>query len=202
MSDVHITSGTFIGNFNTSVIEVAGGGTIIIDADAVLFAYAPGAGDALELHGGPYSVTINGEVHSQVDDGIDLDTIGSFLSTVTVGANGIVFGASNGIEASHATHVTNAGTIQGGSTGLFEGGSGNFTISNAASGKIDGSDRGIFITNAGNHTINNAGNIFGSDFGIQSSLGVENVTNWGFIFGKISLGAGNDTFTDFKKSVT
>jgi len=200
MGNQHITSGTVITDTNSSALVESGGGIITVDSNAFIFALAPGPGDAIELNGGPYTVTINGGVYSENDDGIDLVTIGSFLSTITVGANGTVFGVSQGIEAAHATNVTNAGTIRGEVNGVFEGGSGNFKISNSATGVIQGTDRGIFITNFGTHTITNAGLISASnDFAIQASFGVEKVVNWGTIIGDVSLGGGDDVFTNFKK---
>jgi Ca2+-binding RTX toxin-like protein len=111
-----------------------------------------------------------------------------------------VFGVSQGIETAHATNVTNAGRIKGQVDGLFEGGSGNYKISNSATGVIEGGDRGIFITSFGTHTISNAGLIRGvNDFGIQASFGVEKVINFGEILGDVSLGGGDDVFTNFKK---
>ena len=110
-----------------------------------------------------------------------------------------MFGVSQGIETAHATNVTNAGTIRGQVDGLFEGGSGNYKISNSATGVIEGGDRGIFITSFGTHTINNAGRIEGSIAAITASFGVEKVTNWGVLAGDVSLGGGDDVFTNFEK---
>jgi len=138
MGNQHITSGTVITDTNSSALIESGGGTIIVDSNAFVFALAPGPGDAIELNDGPYTVTINGQAYSENDDGIDLVTIGSFLSKITIGKGGNVFGVSQGIETAHATNVTNAGRIKGQVDGLFEGGSGNYKISNSATGELSG----------------------------------------------------------------
>jgi hypothetical protein len=120
MGNQHITSGTVITDTNSSALVESGGGTIFVDSNAFIFALAPGPGDAIELNGAPYTVTVNGEAFSATDDGIDLVTLGSFLSKITIGKSGDVFGVSNGIEAGHLAKIANAGTINGNLTALLK----------------------------------------------------------------------------------
>lgn len=126
------------------------------------------------------------------------------LSSITVGADGDVFGASggSGIFTYSRTNIVNKGSISG-EDGIRESSqaTGNYKITN--SGHMFGNNVGIALDGAGVHTIVNSGTIFGNDFSIlgQTStfVGIEHITNSGIIGGIIQLGLGDDVFTDFAK---
>jgi hypothetical protein len=125
-------------------------------------------------------------------------------SNVTVKAGGDVFAPGNlsvAIFTLAKTNITNKGAISG-----FEGihessqATGNYKITN--SGVIDATSVAISLDGAGTHTIVNSGTIFGPQaiFGQDDTfVGVDLVTNSGTVTGSVSLGLGDDVFTNFAK---
>lgn len=125
-------------------------------------------------------------------------------SNVTVKAGGDIFAPGNlsvGIFTFAKTNITNKGHISG-----FEGiressqATGDYKITN--SGLIDVTSVAISLDGTGTHTLVNSGTIFGPQaiFGQDDTfIGVDLVTNSGTITGSVSLGLGNDVFSNFAK---
>jgi len=195
---VHFSNGNFYGPSSPT-----GPGTAIVDPFANILADGAGV-TALELNSGPWTVTINGSVRSNQFYAVELSISGSFVSNLAIGRDGDVFaGGFGAILAMHPTNITNSGRITGpvnSGIAITEGGSGNYAIKNLKSGLIEGFN-GIQIFGTGVHTIVNAGTISTpiSALAIDTHEGAEHVTNWGRISGQISLGDGNDIFTNFHK---
>jgi Ca2+-binding RTX toxin-like protein len=208
---LHIIAGTY-GPFTDT-----GPGTILVDPLARIISTDPIAA-ALALNSGPWDVTIKGLVVG-VTKAIDLTDAGAFVSTIKLTSSAVVAGGSFGIEANHATNISNAGRIseKTNTYGIWESGTGDFTIKNLATGLIEGGGAAILIDEGGTHKISNAGTIasFSGSAAIMGEDGSEIVTNFGKILGPptsldlgdflvplgggIDLGDGADSFTNFKK---
>jgi Ca2+-binding RTX toxin-like protein len=187
----------FLNGTTTAAYADTGPGTIIVDPRALIFATAA-ATDALTLSAGPWTLKLNGTVLAQDGDAVVLKDQG-FSSEVKIGLGAnIGAGHGDGIQAAHATNISNAGYIFGTGAAIDEFGNGDFSIRNLKAGSIYANQVGIYITSAGTHTITNAGTI-GGDASIATDFGVEIVTNSGTLNGNVFLGDGNDSFTNFAK---
>jgi Ca2+-binding RTX toxin-like protein len=199
----------FLNGITYDAFDDTGPGTIIVDPHARIVP-SDATFDALTLNGGGWNVIVSGLVFSE-ERAIFLVDSGVPVSNIKIKAGGEVSGADSGIVANHATNISNAGKISAKSNlfGIVENGAGDYTIRNLKGGVIEGGLAGINIENLGTHTITNAGTIaaYNTDpFGaIAGHDGVEKVINWGRIEGNASLGGGvtlgdgNDVFTNFKK---
>lgn len=189
----HFTTGTYGAYADT------GPGSIIVDPTAEI--HATGNLNALSLTSGPWQVTINGNLTSDGGDTLYLQDTCAFVSNVSIGAGTTLSAMSlfrMGLNAAHATNVTNAGHINANYAGINETGNGDFKIENKKAGVIETTVQGINIESMGTHTIINAG-VISSQTAIHSLAGIEKVTNYGEIVGAIDLGDGNDVFTNFHK---
>lgn len=171
-----------------------GPGSIIVDPFADI--QATGTSDALTLSSGPWTVTINGNISTESGVGVWVKGASPSQSKITVGADAVISAHNgNGIIVEHAATVSNAGSVSGVSYAIsLHGG----TLKNLKTGLISGPSSGIYLGNGANHTIANAGTITAVGQAIDAGSGVEKVTNWGVINGDVYLGAGNDSFTNFK----
>jgi serralysin len=99
--------------------------------------------------------------------------------------------------------ITNAGRIQSAFVGIEANAAGDYSMKNLKTGLIVGMESALAIDGSGTHTIANAGSIqYGgllTGYAITGQEGTEKITNWGSVFGVVSLGDGNDVFTNFKK---
>jgi Ca2+-binding RTX toxin-like protein len=179
-----------------------GPGSIIVDPLATI--QANGAA-ALTLQSGPWTMNINGKIEATGAVGIYLSSSGT-VSTVKLGAQASVLSTdTTGILLNEAANVINQGKITGRDYGLEIGGLSDrdYGIKNLKTGVISGVDSALAVYGSGIHAIANAGSIQYSDKGagyaITGEEGTEKVTNWGDVHGHVSLGAGNDVFTNFKK---
>jgi Ca2+-binding RTX toxin-like protein len=175
-----------------------GPGKIIVDRGAVVHTNIA-ATDALALSSGPWTLLIDGAVGAGDGDAIDLGGLGAFVSNITLGKHAVLTAPNNfgiGINASHATNITNAGLVTGVLAGIAETGDGNFRIENQKSGGIGGFI-GIDIESLGTHAIVNAGDVSGTSAAIRTWSGIEHLKNSGTLGGDVELGEGNDTFTNF-----
>jgi hypothetical protein len=124
-------------------------------------------------------------------------------SSVSIGADGDLFGTAWGLRTEHKTNIVNKGAIFAtAGDAILEAATatGDYKITN--SGVIAGDVSGISLLGAGVHTIVNSGTIVGNGNGIfgdtVSVAGIEKVTNSGLI-GSVQLGLGDDVFTNFAK---
>jgi Ca2+-binding RTX toxin-like protein len=147
--------------------------TLIVDAGAYLIATGSSARGAVLANTGAWKVTVNGTIFSKQETGIELGAGNLGVSTISIGAEGSVGGAV-GIAAYSSANIVNAGTIAGGSFG-------------------------IFYFNEGVRTITNKGVISGF-FAIQDFDGksTDKVTNSGTLNGDVELSGGNDTLINSK----
>lgn len=172
-------------------------GPVSVTQDGMI---ATTSGNAMDLSGGTYSVTINGLL-STMASSTDALTLAGFsdpaaVSKITVGTTGVLSGQRTGILTSHAINLSNKGMIEGQNLGVsvFDSNSVNFSITN--SGTITTHDTwAIYIGSGdGKHSISNSGNLFG---GIAiSSLSSNTIKNTGYISGNINTGPGDDTVTN------
>ena len=186
--------------FLTAAQIFAGGGSVTEKAGA--FIYVSGF-NGLTLSDAPWKVKIDGTVQSTNLHGIflagDAGASKAVNSTVTVGADGTVWGAGAntvGILALQATDVVNSGMIHGGDFGIHEipttpSSSKAVSITNNAEGVIIGNTGGIYFDDA-NHdlVVKNAGTmneiaLNGAHFGIQFRHSLQ-LTNTGDIFGTVT----------------
>jgi hypothetical protein len=192
---------------NALEIDDAVASSFTVDLDAFLYSNFDNVtpADAVVLGGGgAWTVTINGFVGSDSRRGLylpDAPTILTALHKVTVGVSGALGGETHGLQFDSATTVTNSGLIAGGDDGIFANASGTYTITNKAGAVIGGDENGIRFIGLGTHTVSNAGLIAGGVEAILGGDGIEKITNLstGVIQGLISLGGGNDTFTNSGK---
>jgi Ca2+-binding RTX toxin-like protein len=200
---VHVTHITNADSSTTAGYVATVPGKLIMDADAFFYM----SGILLELDGGTWTAIINGKINwspsPQTSFALYLAGAGPYRSSVTIGATAELAGYDAGVVASHATDITNKGTIRNvsPSTGsaISEYGGGAYKIVN--SGTIAGV-KGIYLAGAGTHTIINSGSITGATDALAADLGftsVEKVTNSGIFTGDIDLGNGADSFTNFAK---
>jgi Ca2+-binding RTX toxin-like protein len=179
-----------------------GPGTIIVDPLATI--QATGAA-ALNLQSGPWTIDIKGTVQATGASALYLSSSGT-VSRVTLGGGANVSSTdTTAILLNDAANVTNRGKISGADFGLEVGGVSDrdYSVKNLKSGVIAGVDSALAIYGSGTHTIANAGTIQYNDilsgYAITGHDGIEKVTNYGKVFGDVSLGDGNDIFTNFKK---
>lgn len=176
-----------------------GPGTIVVDPFANLHLFQVGT-DAMTLAAGPWTLKLNGVVQAADGDAVVLKDYG-LSSQITIGIDANIFaGSGDGIQAAHATNITNAGSISATNAGIDEFGNGDFSIRNLKAGSIESDLVGIYMSSAGTHTITNAGTIGGTSASIATDVGNEIVTNSGMLNGDVFLGDGNDIFTNFAKA--
>lgn len=192
---------------NAFAKDEAAASSFTVDLDAFLYSFFDNVtpADAVVLGGGgAWTVAINGFVGSDSGRGLylqDAPTILTAVHKVTIGASGALGGETYGLQFDSATTVTSSGLIAGGEDGIFANAGGTYTITNKAGAVIEGNDNGIKFIGLGTHTLSNAGLITGGVNAILGGDGVEKISNTstGVITGLISLGAGNDTFTNTGK---
>ena len=149
--------------------------TLIVDPDAYLISTNFGNG-ALLAATGAWTVNLNGSIVSQNHVGIVLAAGNPAVSTINIGVNGGVHGAT-GISVGSPANINNAGTID-------------------AEGIMGGV--GILISDSGTNTITNSGKINGLfGFSIEvTGTSTDKVHNSGSIDGSVALSGGNDTVTN------
>ncbi len=178
-SAAHITNyGTLTGTYDATLGATEGDGDGV-DVDGVITLHNYGTIRGLGGHGG--TNTIEGIA---AGGGTIVNYAGAVISgQATVGnstkANGILIDDSDEGSAVAATHITNAGTIQGHSGfGIKIVGSHDNTITNEASGTIAATGDLVISTGGGNDIVENRGSLVG-EAGQQA----------------VDLGAGNNIFT-------
>ena len=144
--------------------------TLIVDPAAYLrvegtSATAAGLGD----DGGPWTVVVNGLIHSELGTGMSY----SSNVSVTIGQAGVIYGGHTACESvgTEASFV-NAGSIYGGNIG-------------------------IDASNDYEHVVRNSGLIHGGSYSILGSSRADSITNSGTLRGDLSLGRGLNTVTNF-----
>ena len=90
--------------------------TLIVDVGAFLIAQGSNADGALLANTGAWTVTVNGSIFSQQSAGIDLASGNAAASTITIGTDGEVGGAT-GIAAFSSATINNSGLIAGANFG-------------------------------------------------------------------------------------
>ena len=91
--------------------------SLVVAADGFLIAAGANARGVVLNTGPVWKVTINGSVVSQQSDGLLLaGGTGSKASTITIGAEGAVQGATAGLLLRGTANVTNAGSIASATT--------------------------------------------------------------------------------------
>jgi serralysin len=185
--------------FGPPTDDTPGADTLIVDPGAFLISIAAGSAGAFLANTGAWTVTVNGSIVSQNLFGILLQAGNSALSTIKIGVNGEVSGASAGVLLASSANINNAGEISGTTFGIEIESSGPHTITN--SGTIVGSGAGIHSAGLSNETVRNSGQIIGV---VSLTGGDDKVTNFaivgdviksGTITGTIDLGAGDDKFS-------
>lgn len=214
------TGGT-IGSINNSGNIVGGGGTggqAILNTSSTI--------GTLTNSGTISKITNSGVIQGTGDAGI-YNFRGTLGDISNLGASAKITGGTAGIYSRAATagSVTNEGTIQGGSYGIYASGTiGNITnsglidgleytgiwlsggtlgnITNTASGTIQGGTAGIYNSDTIGNVTNN-GTIFGNSYGIYNSTLMGDVTNTGSIIGTSYYGIYNgDTMGSLTNSGT
>jgi Ca2+-binding RTX toxin-like protein len=177
-----------------------GPGTILVDDGATVNATGT-ATAALTLSSGPWRIKIDGALKADGYHAIDLYGSSPSASNVVIGVGADISAdgsVSAGVSCAHALNLTNAGHLTGARTGISGYGKGNHSVKNLKTGVIESDTFGIAF-NGGKNTISNAGTISGDSYAVVGGVGVDKVTNFGLIAGHVSLGLGNDVFTNFKK---
>jgi Ca2+-binding RTX toxin-like protein len=167
----------FTGNVRAFESDTSSADTLVVDPDAFLTSTNLLGFGAFLANTGAWTVTVNGSIVATGSTGIFLDAGNSALSTIKVGVDGEVQGASFGINLLSPANINNAGTIN------------EFGIGGV----------GIGILNDGAHTITNSGQITAtSGVAIRDFDGISNdtVKNSGVINGDVTLSGGNDTVTN------
>lgn len=182
-----------------SAFSTSGPDSLTIKQDGFLITQT--ASPAVNLTAGPWVVQNDGNITSTSGVGLFLATsTPDILSKVTIGADGSIYGGTAGIRSAHAVNITNKGSIFGATQAAIDiSGAGNYTIAN--SGYIDGNTAAILMSGAGTHTISNTGTLFGATNAINSTnaAGIDKIRNTGTIDGNVSLGGGDDSFTNVGK---
>jgi Ca2+-binding RTX toxin-like protein len=204
----HITDADS-GTYPTNAFGFNDPGTLLMDADAWLV--SPGS---TIIFFAAITATINGRVTSSNfsgggNAGIHVNNNSSGRTSITVGATGEVTGYNWGIvsDTQNAVDIVNKGRIvavgpNGRAINLPDV-AGDYSIVN--SGSIVSAFHAIDLTApapggvGGTHTIVNSGIIDAPVAIFSDAFVVEKVTNSGSIDGDVSLGEGNDIFTDFVK---
>jgi Ca2+-binding RTX toxin-like protein len=170
--------------------------TLVVGADGFLIATGNGALGVVLNTGPVWKVTINGTVLSQHSDGLLLvGGTGSTPSTITIGSEGSVSGATTGLTLRGAATVKNAGTIASATTAIdINPGSGDHTISN--SGLIKGAAAIRALGSFGIEKVTNSGTIEGA---VDLGGGADSVTNSGAIENHLFMSFGNDTVANTGK---
>lgn len=144
-------------------------------SSGMLAAFATAAGNstwALQILGTVHALgTREGEANGV---GISLNNgAATRASTVTVGADGSVYGSAIGLSSMTSMTLTNAGLIGGGDTGIYTddnngrsnltltaaGVAGTVSITNSTTGEIFGAEFGIWNGSKSNLVVSNAGKI-------------------------------------------
>src|SRR5262245_36088580 len=96
----------------TTPFSATGPGTLLMDAEAFLI--MPEI--IVQLDGGPWTVTINGRIDWSPSPmssyALFLPEVGTFRSSITVGATADIAGYDLGVYTSHATDIVNNGVIR------------------------------------------------------------------------------------------
>ncbi len=93
--------------------DTAGADTLIVDPSAFLIATGAGAADGAFLaNTGAWTVTVNGLIVSQHDNGITLSSFDTAVSTIKIGLDGEV----SGLLAAFPSTVPRTSTMPGWST--------------------------------------------------------------------------------------
>jgi hypothetical protein len=146
------------------------GDNLTVDAGAFLISQGVAGIGAFLASTLAWKVTVNGTITSVDHAGIYLDANNAAVSTITIGADGVV----------------------GGRYGIYVGS--GATIKN--SGLVSGTEVGIRIVDPGTRTITNSDTI-SAPIAIQDEYGLstDKVTNTGALLGHIDLSGGNDSLT-------
>ncbi len=186
-------------------------GTLTVKANG--FAYS--TDDEAASLGGNWIINILGAIgsygtvgnHGAIAVGVGTPELAT-LSSVTVGAEGDIFGVGYGILTFSRTNVVNKGSIAStNGPAILEGTTATGTYKIVNSGTISSlTDNGVQLQGAGVHTIVNSGTIFAERLAhyailgqTSSFVGIEKVTNSGTLNGDVDLGLGDDVFTNFAK---
>jgi hypothetical protein len=152
--------------------DSSGPDVLVVQQDAFLTTAGSGSAGVRLANTGSWAVTVEGLVFASQYIGMDLDAGNTGASTVTIGAEGGI-GGSIGLLIGSAAAIQNAGTISG-TSGLA-----------------------ISLGGTGSHSVTNRGVINGS-ITTNGQANVDAVTNAGTITGSVALGAGSDTFANFR----
>ena len=167
----------FTGNVRAFESDTPSADMLVVDPGAFLISTNLLGFGAFLANTDAWTVTVNGSIVATGSTGIFLDAGNAAVSTIKIGVDGEVQGASFGINLLSPANINNAGTIN------------EFGI-----GGI-----GIGIFNGGTHTITNSGLITAtSGVAIRDFDGISNdtVKNSGVINGDVTLSGGNDTVTN------
>lgn len=155
--------------------DLAGPDALIVDLDAYLVATNSTSNGARLGNNGAWTVTVNGTLYG-AGSGIVLDAGNAALTTITVGAEGSIHGASDtGIKLGSPATIKNAGIISG-FQGIYAGAEvGGYSIVITNSGTLEGMSGGDAIS-APRFKLVNSGFLQGG------LTGVETLSNTGTMY--------------------
>ena len=177
-------TGTISGSgFGISAVT-AGGGNVLVNMSNSISS-SGGLGIAAEIATGGITIT-SGLISSQLQ-GIDARITGGSSGGITITANGAITSSTdNGINTvvtgSGNTAITLNGNVSGVDGVAATAGSGNITVTNAATVTVAGSSIGVQLIGGTIKTLNNFGTITGAT-GTSMTTGSSNVFNVGTITG-------------------
>jgi hypothetical protein len=165
--------------------------SLTVNADGFLIASGASADGAVLSTGPVWKVIVNGTVHSQQGVGLHVNSGNQKVSTITIGEEGSVSGATAGLLLLCPTSVVNAGTIAGTTTAIEIGQGGPNTITNT--GLITGLNAIIANPSFSVQKVTNSGTIEGL---IELGGDADTLTNSGAIENQVLMGFGDDTVTN------
>jgi len=190
----------------TGAVQISGAGITTITVNMTSDGWLKGP-QGLRLHSGAtlttWKASINGDLTGTTGDGLMFD--GTAASTITVGTEGVVSGATIGMVTVGGASFINHGIIQG-VTRAIAANAGTDAVTVTNTGTMTSSGAGswtIYLTGTAKHTITNSGTITGDDHSIAININTmtssdDVVTNnaTGILNGAVDMGYGNDTLTN------
>jgi hypothetical protein len=174
--------------------DTSGADSLIVDAGAYLRADGINAYGVMLGNTKAWKVQVDGLVRSEYSIGIYLDKF-NVVSTIAVGADGVVYGDPYGIYDLSPANITNAGKIVGALTGIAAQGTAAQTIRNT--GTIKGGGYSIATSDVAD-SVTNSGLLDGD---VVLNNGNDRFTNAGTVIGDVDMGLGDDTVTNSKSLV-